>query len=92
MKKPAPSSGATPIVCAILSLGAQKAGEVAITPHPCAHFPSADPLRSRADMAAIFGRYFILPNVLAEVLPIGDPGDGVGVVYRGAARGSRREM
>src|SRR5690606_16619470 len=64
---------------------AQASGEVAIELHPRAHSLSADPLRSRADLAAIFARYFILPGVLADALPVGDsgaePGDGVGVVH-----------
>lgn len=62
--------------------GAQDAGELAIEPHPSAHSLSADPLRSRADLAAIFARYFILPGVLADALPRGDAGDcDAGVVY-----------
>jgi hypothetical protein len=55
---------------------------VPIHPHPCSHELSADPARSRADLAAILARWYILPSLLAAALPpIGESGDGDAVDY-----------
>ncbi len=45
---------------------ASKAGSVAIEPHPTSFELGANPAKSRADLGAILGRYFILPTLLAE--------------------------
>ncbi len=55
---------------------AEQARFVAIHPHPCSHELSANPMRSRADLAAVFGRSYILPAILLEALPCGEGGDG----------------
>lgn len=65
---------------------AQKSGFVVIHPWPTSYRLSANPLTSRADMAAIFGQWYILPAFLADAMPVGkddddvDPG-GVDVTY-----------
>lgn len=57
---------------------ATKDGGVAIEPHPTSHQLSAEPAKSRADMAAIFGRYYILPSLLAEAIPVDGDEDDAG--------------
>lgn len=54
---------------------AERMGFVAIDPPPCSHQLSDAPLRSRADMAAIFGRSYILPTLLADAMPVWQPGE-----------------
>ena len=56
---------------------------VAIEPHPCSHCLGPAP-HSLADMAAIFGRWYNLPDWLAAAWPIGEAvgaGDGIELRY-----------
>jgi hypothetical protein len=45
---------------------------VAIEPHPSSHRLSAAPLRSAADLAAILGQWYELPDWLEAVRPVGE--------------------
>jgi len=53
---------------------ARAQGGASIHPIPCTHDLSPDPMRSRADLAAIFGMHYMLPSVWADALPVGDDG------------------
>ncbi len=45
---------------------------VAIEPHPSSHKVSPEPERCRADIAAIFGQWYALPEWLESARPIGE--------------------
>jgi hypothetical protein len=48
---------------------AAQAGCVQIHPIPSSHKLSAEPMKSRTDLAAIFEPYYILPPLFAEAMP-----------------------
>jgi hypothetical protein len=52
---------------------AERARYVAIEPHPQS-YRLGDAPHSLADLAAIFGRFYVLPDWLEAARPIGDPG------------------
>jgi hypothetical protein len=47
---------------------------VVIEPHPCSHEIGSAP-HSAADLAAIFGQWYELPDWLETARPYGEPGD-----------------
>jgi hypothetical protein len=47
---------------------------VAIEPHPQSHLLGPTP-HSLADIAAIFGQWYVLPDWLESARPLGDTGD-----------------
>lgn len=55
---------------------------VPIPPHPSSHELSPEPARSRTDLAAIFGRWYVLPSLLADAMPaVGESGEDDDVTY-----------
>jgi hypothetical protein len=54
---------------------ARNARFVAIEPHPSSHKLSRQPARSRADIAAIFGQWYTLPEWLDTFRPVGTGAD-----------------
>jgi hypothetical protein len=50
---------------------ARESGFVAIEPHPSSHRVSRQPTRCRADIAAIFGQWYALPEWLESARPVG---------------------
>ena len=66
-------SGRDAALAADFIASAEGARFVAIEPHPQGYHLGPSP-HSLADLAAIFGRFYVLPDWLEAERPIGDPG------------------